>query len=83
MVDSPSGVIPPDRMLELLRERGEARPTPPVPLRMLSSFPSSVAPYPDERILSLEMSISRLQEHMTGVRDEVHVISKTLYTKVV
>ena len=36
----------------------------------------------DERILSLEMSISRLQEHMTGVRDEVHVISKTLYTKV-
>ena len=36
----------------------------------------------DERIRVLEVSIHRLQEHMTGVRDEVHVISKTLYTKV-
>ena len=37
---------------------------------------------PDERIRALEISIHRLQEHMSGVRDEVHVISKTLYTKV-
>lgn len=36
----------------------------------------------DERIINLELAIQRLQEHMTGMRDEVHVISKTLYTKV-
>lgn len=30
MVDSPAGVIPPDRMFDLLRERGEYSYSPPV-----------------------------------------------------
>lgn len=81
MVDSPAGVIPPDRMFELLRERGE-----------LSFFASNnwcgyklTSKYVfiaiDDRIQSLETSLMRLSDQLNGMRDEVYGINKALFTK--
>lgn len=38
--------------------------------------------FPDDRIKSLELEVKRLAETLNVFRDEVHIISKALYTKV-
>lgn len=86
MVDSPAGVIPPDRMFELLRERGRS-------LFLLLTLSIRVwiiwtlhifgfSPLPlDDRIHSLEASLNRLSEQLNGMRDEVYGLNKALYSK--
>ena len=76
IADSPSGVISPNKMHDMLRERGRCTRRGSIAMRRLMRGQI------DQRIRSLEESIHRLSEHMSGMRDEVHVISKTLYTKV-